>query len=56
VVTDLFEQLKQVPQEDRRAVGQELNSLKDFAQQRFKESSTSLENSLTPRRLRLRSI
>ncbi|RCR69753.1 phenylalanine--tRNA ligase subunit alpha [Larkinella punicea] len=47
VVTDLFEKLKQVPQEDRRAVGQELNSLKDFAQQRFKEFSTSLENSQT---------
>ncbi|WP_128547836.1 phenylalanine--tRNA ligase subunit alpha [Larkinella soli] len=44
VVAELFEGLKQVPQEDRRAVGQELNSLKDFAQQRFKEYSTSLEN------------
>ncbi|GAB3256646.1 phenylalanine--tRNA ligase subunit alpha [Larkinella harenae] len=46
VITELFEQLKQVPQENRRAVGQELNQLKDFAQQRFKESSVSLENSV----------
>ncbi|RRB00693.1 phenylalanine--tRNA ligase subunit alpha [Larkinella rosea] len=47
IVTDLFEKLKQVLPEDRRAVGQELNLLKNFAQQRFKDSSTLLENSQT---------
>jgi phenylalanyl-tRNA synthetase alpha chain len=45
VVTDLFEGLKNIPQEDRRAVGQELNTLKNLAQARFKEFSALLENS-----------
>ena len=31
VVTELFEQLKSVPQADRRAVGQELNALKNVS-------------------------
>jgi len=35
VITELFEGLKNVPQEDRRAVGQELNGLKNFALERF---------------------
>jgi phenylalanyl-tRNA synthetase alpha chain len=44
-VTELFEGLKNIPQEDRRAVGQELNTLKNLAQSRFQEFSTILENS-----------
>lgn len=43
VVAELFESLKQVPQADRRAVGQELNGLKDFVQQRFKDFTEALE-------------
>lgn len=42
-VAELFEKLKTVPQEDRRAVGQELNSLKDFAQQRFTDYKALVE-------------
>jgi phenylalanyl-tRNA synthetase alpha chain len=45
IVTELFEGLKNIPQEDRRAVGQELNTLKNLAQSRFQEFSTILENS-----------
>lgn len=37
VVTALFEQLKNVAQEDRRAVGQHLNMLKNAAQEKFEE-------------------
>ncbi|HEV7347540.1 phenylalanine--tRNA ligase subunit alpha [Telluribacter sp.] len=43
VVTELFDQLKTIPQEDRRAVGQELNTLKNAAQDRFQLFSTQLE-------------
>ena len=43
VVTELFEGLKNIPQDDRRAVGQELNTLKNLAQNRFQEFSTTLE-------------
>ncbi|GAB3802170.1 phenylalanine--tRNA ligase subunit alpha [Spirosoma humi] len=39
VITELFEGLKSVPQADRRAVGQELNGLKNLAQERFETSS-----------------
>ncbi len=46
VVTELFDGLKNIPQEDRRAVGQELNTLKNLAQSRFQEFSTALENSV----------
>lgn len=35
VITELFEGLKTIPAADRRAVGQELNGLKNFAQERF---------------------
>jgi phenylalanyl-tRNA synthetase alpha chain len=35
IITELFERLKTVPQADRRAIGQELNGLKNFAQERF---------------------
>lgn len=44
VVTELFDGLKNIPQEDRRAVGQELNTLKNLAQTRFQDFSTALEN------------
>lgn len=44
VVTELFEGLKNIPQEDRRAVGQELNTLKNLAQSRFQDFTASLEN------------
>lgn len=43
VVTELFDQLKNIPQEDRRAVGQELNTLKNAAQDRFQVFTTQLE-------------
>lgn len=43
VITELFEQLKSVPQADRRAVGQELNGLKNFAQARFDQFSQVIE-------------
>ena len=45
VVTALFEDLKNIPQEDRRAFGQELNTLKNLAQNRFQEFSAALESS-----------
>ncbi|OIN59905.1 phenylalanine--tRNA ligase subunit alpha [Arsenicibacter rosenii] len=44
VVTELFEGLKTVAQEDRRAVGQELNALKNKAQERFQAFSEALEH------------
>lgn len=39
VITELFEGLKSVPQADRRTVGQELNGLKNLAQERFETFS-----------------
>ena len=42
-VTDLFERLKTVAPEDRRAVGQQLNGLKNHAQARFAELSQLLD-------------
>jgi len=42
VVTELFEQLKTVAPEDRRAVGQQLNGLKNKAQERFDAFSQQL--------------
>ena len=44
VVTELFDGLKNIPQEDRRAVGQELNTLKNLAQNRFQEFNASIES------------
>jgi phenylalanyl-tRNA synthetase alpha chain len=44
VVTELFEGLKNIPQEDRRAVGQELNTLKNLAQNRFQEFNAAVES------------
>jgi phenylalanyl-tRNA synthetase alpha chain len=45
VIGDLFDGLKNVPQEDRRAVGQELNALKELAQNKFNEFQTLMESS-----------
>lgn len=43
VVTELFDGLKQVPAEERRAVGQALNGLKNRAQERFDSFSEAIE-------------
>ncbi len=43
VITELFESLKSVPPEDRRAVGQELNSLKNRAQEQFDSFNQRIE-------------
>jgi phenylalanyl-tRNA synthetase alpha chain len=43
VITELFEGLKSIPQADRRAVGQELNGLKNFAQERFDSFSQRID-------------
>lgn len=45
VVTELFDHLKNIAQDQRRAVGQELNALKNRAQERFQEFTTALEDS-----------
>lgn len=45
VVTELFDGLKNVAPEDRRAIGQELNTLKNLAQEQFQNFTTLLENS-----------
>jgi phenylalanyl-tRNA synthetase alpha chain len=45
VVGELFGQLKQVAPEDRRAVGAQLNQLKNAAQDKFKELIASLAQS-----------
>ncbi|MGI4823930.1 MAG: phenylalanine--tRNA ligase subunit alpha [Janthinobacterium lividum] len=42
-LADLFDQLKTVPAEDRRAIGQQLNGLKQQAQVRFDEAQAALE-------------
>jgi phenylalanyl-tRNA synthetase alpha chain len=44
VIADLFEGLKTVPAEDKRAMGAELNNLKNFAQNKFNEFAALLEN------------
>jgi len=43
VISDLFEELKQVAPEQKRVVGQELNRLKDSAQQKLKDLTSFLE-------------
>lgn len=43
-VTELFDHLKQIEPDQRRAVGQELNTLKNRAQERFQEFSQRLES------------
>lgn len=45
VVTELFDRLKSIAPEERRAVGQELNALKNRATERFQEFSNTLEES-----------
>ncbi len=50
VVTELFDRLKSIAPEERRAVGQELNALKNRATERFQEFSTRWKNQV---RLRL---
>ena len=47
VITELFEGLKTVPQADRRAVGQELNGLKNFAQERFETFTQQIDEQQT---------
>ncbi|MEL5992654.1 phenylalanine--tRNA ligase subunit alpha [Hymenobacter segetis] len=42
-LADLFDQLKTVPAEDKRAVGQQLNTLKQQAQARFDEAQQAAE-------------
>ena len=42
-LADLFDQLKTVPAEDKRAVGQQLNALKQDAQARFDEAQQAAE-------------
>ncbi len=44
IITELFEGLKSVAAEDRRAVGQELNGLKNRAQERFEQFSQFIED------------
>ena len=44
VIGDLFGQMKNIPAEERKAYGQEVNELKNLAQTRFKELIKSLEN------------
>ncbi len=45
IVTDLFNSLKEAAPEDRRALGQILNNLKNRIQERFDEFNTELEAS-----------
>jgi phenylalanyl-tRNA synthetase alpha chain len=47
VIAELFDQLKNVPQEDRRAIGAELNTLKNFAQDKFTEVQSAIESQHT---------
>ncbi len=44
-VAGLFELLKNVPAEDRKAMGQELNGLKNLAQEKFQTAQDQLESS-----------
>lgn len=48
VVTALFDELRNVPSDDRRAVGQLLNSLKNRAQERFDLFSQQVDTKQTP--------
>ncbi|MES2733138.1 MAG: phenylalanine--tRNA ligase subunit alpha [Bacteroidota bacterium] len=47
VIADLFDALKTVQPEERRALGAELNNLKNFAQNKFTERQVVLESSQT---------
>lgn len=46
-VTELFDALKTVSADERRAVGQQLNTLKNFAQERFQSFAQQLEDQPT---------
>lgn len=46
VVTSLFDSLKSATPDERRFLGQELNTLKNLAQNKFKEFSEAIENGL----------
>ncbi|MGI4869969.1 MAG: phenylalanine--tRNA ligase subunit alpha [Janthinobacterium lividum] len=46
-LADLFDQLKTVPNEQKRAIGQQLNTLKQQAQARFDEAQQALEAATT---------
>ena len=43
-LNELFTELRNVPAEDKRMVGAELNNLKNTAQNKFKEASEAIEN------------
>ncbi len=43
-LNELFTELRNVPAEDKRMVGAELNNLKNAAQSKFKEASEAIEN------------
>lgn len=45
ILKPLFADLKSVPNEDKKAVGQQINTLKQAAQKRFDETKASLEES-----------
>ncbi len=44
-VTDLFDNLKNIEAADRKAVGMQLNELKNFCQQKFEDAQTAIEAS-----------
>jgi phenylalanyl-tRNA synthetase alpha chain len=44
VMTRLFDDFKQVPNQEKRMVGQALNELKDLAQSRFKSLASEIED------------
>lgn len=46
-LTELLGALKEIPAEDRRAVGAELNKLKNLAQTRFRERGNEIESKTT---------
>jgi len=45
ILNDLFEEFKAVPNDQKKAVGQELNKLKNLSEQKLRESTEILENS-----------
>jgi phenylalanyl-tRNA synthetase alpha chain len=45
LVTNLFDQLKNIPAEDRKLVGKDLNELKNLSQEIFETAQTQIENS-----------
>jgi phenylalanyl-tRNA synthetase alpha chain len=46
-IADLFDGIKNIPPDQRKAYGQELNALKEQAQARFKEKQEELESAAT---------